>query len=740
MKKVLSFCYLVLISLAAACQTVIPLTDNMDFASNSWIQLQPGNYNLSDPGHDGLIRINNKQNVIIDGDGVYANGVNYGGYMIKINNSDNVKIRNFTSASHYKYAVYITNSKNIQINGCDFSYNKVDSSGWIDVWSDYTAALGGGVMMNNVDTASIFDNIMKWQNDGVALYHCDSISLSGNDFSWNTSYGIRMFFTDSCDVHDNICSHVNRPLTDPSDCAALLLIVSNGNRVVNNDLSYSGDGVFLGQYNYSQIPNNNYFAWNECSYSPHNAIEATFADGNVYVHNLCNYSHYGLWLGYSYNTILDSNEVIGNQHSGIAVDRGFNNKLTGNMINDNPIGLELWEGSAIAPYQNQFSKDYTLLRNTFQGNTVAVSAISSEYMLADSNSFLNNSKGIHFEGVATADTLRGNTFSNSTTYHLENYATSTIFAPGNSFVVSDSALIDSKIYDKHDNTSKGLVNWYPPLQGIEPVFQFTPLSELTEPPAEWYAYPEVCPSYGNHQATSVSYDPLTKMEGDASLHLSTGNGWDIALNYRPGGDTIVKWNLSEQDTLIFWVRTIKNTDGFQFFSVRLGGYGGGYFKYTASASLLNAANLTWKKYKFPLSGNSTWTRSKVGEVSLSAINYVEVHADTYGAGFDLWLDGLHFSPLFTGSTASLPASAMLSCSPNPVKEKADCRFTLTEAGFTTLALYDLQGTLKAELYRKWLSAGLHEIVLDTQALQPGIYLLRLSSVDGRQAIKMVVSH
>jgi len=81
-------------------------------------------------------------------------------------------------------------------------------------------------MMYEVNHALIHDNIMKWQNDGVALYHCDNIDIWDNDFSWNTSFGIRMYFTDTCHIHYNNCSHVNRPFTNPSDCAALLVIVS----------------------------------------------------------------------------------------------------------------------------------------------------------------------------------------------------------------------------------------------------------------------------------------------------------------------------------------------------------------------------------------------------------------------------------------------------------------------------------------------------------------------------------
>jgi len=146
-------------------------------------------------------------------------------------------------------------------------------------------------MMYQTDAAQIYDNNMKYQNDGIALYHCDSVIVSNNDLSWNTSFGIRMYFTDTCNIQNNNCSHVNRPYTNPRDCAAILLIVSNNNYVANNDFTFSGDGIFLGQFEYSQIPNNNYFGYNDCSYSPHNAIEATFADGNFFEYNICNYSH-----------------------------------------------------------------------------------------------------------------------------------------------------------------------------------------------------------------------------------------------------------------------------------------------------------------------------------------------------------------------------------------------------------------------------------------------------------------
>jgi len=108
--------------------------------------------------------------------------------MIKINNSSYIQINNFDAVSHYYYAVYITNSHHISINDNNFSYNKVDSTGWISVWTNYQSALGGGVMMYQTHSVLIDNNTMKYQNDGVALYHSDSIVIHNNDFACNTSY------------------------------------------------------------------------------------------------------------------------------------------------------------------------------------------------------------------------------------------------------------------------------------------------------------------------------------------------------------------------------------------------------------------------------------------------------------------------------------------------------------------------------------------------------------------------
>ncbi len=744
MKRSLFFGMMLHFMIAVSAQSYIPITDNLVVNSNSSIKFAAGNYLFPDAAADGVIQLNGVQNVILDGDSCRVNGVGQAGYMIRISNSHNIVIKNFDSVFKYKYAVYITNSNHITINGNVFCRNKVDSSGWIDVWADYTQALGGGVMLYQSRAVSIFNNTMTMQNDGVALYHSDSVSIHDNDFSWNTSYGIRMFWTDTCHIYRNNCSHVNRPLTDPSDCGALLLIVSNANKVENNDLSWSGDGVFLGQYQHSNVPNNNYFAWNECSYSPHNAIEATFADGNVYKHNKCNYSHYGLWLGYSFNTVVDSNEIIGNYQSGLAVDRGFNNTISNNIIRNNPIGIELWEGSPATGYSGFHSQDYPIRLNTFDGNTMAVSSTNTKHALFTNNDFnYSQTSSIFLDGTSATDTIRGNNFRMPAGYHIYNNSANTKYASGNMFLPSDTALINAKIFDKHDNTAKGEVLWEPAIPGAPTTFQIQPPCDMAEPGSVWYAYPEVGYPAKDKFPDTVYFDSTEKKTGAASVKLVTSRGYDLALNYRPAGDSLSRWTLSDADTLYFWVRTIKQPQyGFQYFSVRIGDDHGNYYKYAASPTLLNAANLAWKYYKFPLSGNSQFSRTATGNMSLGQANYVEIHADTWDYGFTLWVDGLQFHPCtpVTGMEKHhAPDGSSLLNYPNPFPGFTTIVYHVMEAGPVKLEVFDLQGFKIQTLVDKFLNAGDYEMAWnDPRKPIPGIYLLQLTTTSTAITRKMTL--
>ena len=339
-----------------------------------------------------------------------------------------------------------------------------------------------------------------------------------------------------------------------------------------------------------------------------------------------------------------------------------------------------------------------------------------------------------FDGTSTTDTITGNTFRMPTAYHMYNNSVNAKYAPGNLFEPSDSALISKKIYDQGVNASKGAITWQPALPGPPVNIQSNPPCDMAEPPALWYGYPETGYPATVKIPDTVYLDSTQKVTGAASVKLVTSRGWDLSLNYRPAGDSLPEWHLTNNDTLWFWVRTIKQPQyGFQYFSIRIGDDHGDYYKYTAASSLLNAANLAWKQYRFPLAGNTQFARSMVGTMSLDQANYVEFHADTWDYGFTLWVDGVQFhpcSPVVAVEPDPGKEINMLMNYPNPFSETTTIMYSLAKPGPVKLDVYNSRGIMVSTIVDHWMDAGDHETGWKGKGGAkngPGIYLLKLTT-------------
>jgi hypothetical protein len=86
----------------------------------------------------------------------------------------------------------------------------------------------------------------------------------------------------------------------------------------------------------------------------------------------------------------------------------------------------------------------------------------------------------------------------------------------------------------------------------------------------------------------------------------------------------------------------------------------------------------------------------------------------------------------------------LRSSPNPFNPSTRIHFTMPEPGAATLAVYDLQGRLMAELWRGGLSAGEHEATWDGRdrlgrVAPSGVYLARLDSEYGEKRVKITLN-
>jgi hypothetical protein len=182
-----------------------------------------------------------------------------------------------------------------------------------------------------------------------------------------------------------------------------------------------------------------------------------------------------------------------------------------------------------------------------------------------------------------------------------------------------------------------------------PIQRFPPADMAESNAAFWQGWAQG----GVPGASTVVQDTSRVREGANSMKFTTDGGFDTSVRYPSGLNA--RWDLTSADFLHLWVYAVNTNIGFQSGSpwIRLVDSEGNYFEYTYYQNgnrqdLLNQARNGWREYRIPLDAseieNNGWRRSSFGTPSLSQINSLEIHADTWGSGFQLWLDGVRFEP------------------------------------------------------------------------------------------------
>ena len=129
-------------------------------------------------------------------------------------------------------------------------------------------------------------------------------------------------------------------------------------------------------------------------------------------------------------------------------------------------------------------------------------------------------------------------------------------------------------------------------------------------------------------------------EGTSSVRFDTGSGFDTGVKFPKNADA--HWDLRNVGWLSFWTYA-ENANPFQDVQpvVVLNGQGGSL---TLRPNDTLTQNHAWTFYRIPLTGDATWQRETNGTPLLSDVNQLEIHQDTWGAGFTIWYDALRFEP------------------------------------------------------------------------------------------------
>jgi hypothetical protein len=149
-------------------------------------------------------------------------------------------------------------------------------------------------------------------------------------------------------------------------------------------------------------------------------------------------------------------------------------------------------------------------------------------------------------------------------------------------------------------------------------------------------------------ARTLSNDTTRVKAGASSLRLVTASGFDTGVRYPATGTLNWDLNAAGLNFLFFWVYAENTTpNGWQGNQpVILLRSSGGTYTYTPSSQL--TPNFAWKLIKVPLAGDATWVRTSTGTPTLSDIDVIEIHQDTWDAGFTVWYDDVRFANFTPG--------------------------------------------------------------------------------------------
>jgi parallel beta-helix repeat protein len=405
-------------------QCVIP-ADGMTIVTDT--TFCPGNYELP----NGIII--GADHVTLDGNGAGLNG-NDAGYGLRAEGRHGFTVRDLI-IRRYFHGMHIRNCSDVTITNCRVWLTPELPEGeiFLNIFDGPNGQYAHAIWLRNCARPILTYNNVTQQQNGISLFECTEALVAHNECSYNTGWGISLYNTDDSVIRDNTADYCTRDYYGWSgaDAASLLIVYGScNNQILDNSLVGGGDGVFLAGATHQlqrQPNNNNYFARNDCSYSPNNGFEATFSQYNVFEDNISDYCNYGYWLGYSSLSEVRGNRANYCTTAGIAIEHGHQNLIENNELRRNDRGVWLWtdeDASLVAAYPEcRDSWGYQVAGNWIAENNVGIrcdaydaNRFSYDYTI-ENNAIDDNTWGTWFTQT-TSSTIRGNFFRRNTSIGL----------------------------------------------------------------------------------------------------------------------------------------------------------------------------------------------------------------------------------------------------------------------------------------------------------------------------------
>jgi parallel beta-helix repeat protein len=399
----------------AAASKPVPLKRGMVITHS--VTIKKGNYVLNSSSLDRPVIQITGHDIVVDFNGAVLQGSNdknrpdefYGtGVMVT---GRGITIKNAVIKG-YKIAIMGRHLDHSTIDSCDLSYNfrqHLNSTRkWEDLsdWQSYHhnekdewTRFGAGIYLRDCNDLTIKENRITGGQCGLMMTNCNQSTIYNNDFSFNSGIGLGLYRSSGNRVMNNKLDWNIRGVSygyyyRGQDAAAILVYEQSSNNIfAYNSATHSGDGFFLWAGASTMETgkggcNDNLVYGNDFSYAPTNGVEITFSRNRI-IKNKIEGCDNGVWGGYSYQSLIEGN-IFKDNNTGIAIEQGQDNVITGNSFSNARTAIQLWAtpGRKMSGHYDDkdvSSRNYEIKNNSF-------STPKSVFNISHSNniSILNN--------------------------------------------------------------------------------------------------------------------------------------------------------------------------------------------------------------------------------------------------------------------------------------------------------------------------------------------------------------
>jgi parallel beta-helix repeat protein len=642
-----------------------------------------------------------KSGITIDGQGAWlvgnsntnsGNTKDYQGTAITADGISNVTLRNI-NAKGWESGLHIRNGEGWTIENNNFCDNFHDPDfGWGE------NGRRGGLVLEKVHQSTIAGNKANRVWDACVLVDSNDNVLRENDFSHTSNTCLKLWTACRNTIQNNVLSHGIR--ISPGEVHArdstcvLIESGSDENRILTNDCTHGGDGIFVRVLN-GWCSTGNYFEGNDCSYANNNGFEC-WAPRNTFVRNKANHCSYGFWLGGSDKSRLIENEASfnglaaghhnsphlpGNGHAGIVFMFGSSSHTVarGNVCRgNNGAGIALI-GDLESKGQKWKAWHWIIERNSLSENRWGLYAKYADWLTLTDNQYSDNTaKDILLDGsvdrvIESSVNIPPAQQPPSVQLHGPVSVTVGAQAAWDASGSTDPAGVPMEFtWDIDDgqlrhgpvlahtfdhvgfhriglNVSNGFLT-EPAWQDIYVIRDAQELG--TEGHANhWSAEDFHDRTRSNEQKSRAAFhdDEQTRLVGKSALHvvIDPYAGFRAALTLRKSPDEM--WALAGKTKLCFWLKAINaDVTGWQggpFIVLHGDDNNRCYIEPSSGRDLMREADHSearegWRLFEIPLDGDDRWRRDGDLPAQPKAITLA---FDSWGAPpLQIWIDGLAF--------------------------------------------------------------------------------------------------